>query len=630
MTSRTRSNTVRARSAIESAVNPVFEKLESRRLMAAFTVVNTLDAGPGSLRESINLSNATPGFDTIDFAIPGAAPHTIQPLTPLPVVTDPVRIDATTQPGYAGAPVVELNGAVAGGNGLHVAAGASHVRGLCVNDFGIGVLLERHGNNVVQRNYIGTDISGTAARGNRVGVLVLDCGQNLVGGSLQGEFNVISGNSEGVQIAGTFALANRVLGNFIGTDVGGRKPLGNIVGVRIFRAAAGNQVGAPFRGQGNIISANRTGVLISATRNMVQANFIGTDVTGRQAMGNSVGVLVDGNTTTGVTANLIGGATRGAGNVISANGAGVTITGRFAQRNFVHGNLVGTDVTGTLPLGNSIHGVAVTSLASSNVVGGALAGQRNVISANREIGVDLTRNAFRNQVLGNFIGTDVAGKPLGNGNVGVRVIAAQRNAIGGLGAGMGNHVAYNGAEGVAVYSGVSNSILSNSIHDNGKLGIDLNVDGPSPNDFLDVDAGGNNTQNFPELGSALTIGLSTTISGKLHSTPGREFLIQVFSNTAADPSGFGEGETLLGTVSAITNAAGDAVFSLTVAALPAGTIISSTATDRLTMDTSEFSKVIGVRRLPIFPLPVDPLPLPIDPIVVRPLVAKEMEMEVLA
>jgi titin len=752
-----------SQTSIQSAVHSVLERLEERQLMAAFTVTNTADAGPGSLRDAMTQANLNPGADAVLFAIPGAAPHTIQPLSPLPDVTDPVFINGASQPGYSGSPLVELNGALAGAgaSGLHVMAGGSNVRGLAINQFSNGIFLDRAGKNVIQRNYVGTDVTGTAPKGNRVGILVVHSPDNLIGGSLKGEFNVISGNADGVQITGSQSVVNRVQGNYIGTDVTGTAALGNsLVGVRVLRNANNNLVGGASGDWRNIISANLTGVAVAVARTMVQGNFIGTDVTGRRPLGNSTGVFIDGTATTGVAGNVVGGGGRGAGNVISANGRGVTITGRYAQKNLVQGNRIGTDVTGTAPLGNATYGVAVTAMANGNLVGGTSSAVRNVISGNREDGVDLTNAATRNQVLGNFIGTDVTGlKPLGNGSCGVRILFANFNRVGsaaagagnvisanvtgiamaaastvvegnfigtdapglapmgnntgvfidgnatsgvvdnhiggaapgagnlisanayglsiygqyaqknfvqgnsigvsaggaalgnavfgvqiaekasdnwvgGLAAGEGNHVAYNGAEGVVVVSGSRNPILSNSIHDNAKLGIDLNADGVSANDFLDSDGGANETQNYPELASAVTVGGSTTINGTLHSTPGRDFIVQLFSNVAPDPSGFGEGQALVWTGTVTTNAAGDASFSAVVApGLPGGTFVSSTATDRATLDTSEFSKVVGVRERPVIgPLPVPlpipiPFPLPINPIdpifSVRPIVATD-------
>ena len=77
----------------------------------SFVVINTNDSGAGSLRQAIIDSNATPGVtDTISFNIPGGGVHTITPTIALPAILSPAIIDATTQPGYSGAPLIELNG----------------------------------------------------------------------------------------------------------------------------------------------------------------------------------------------------------------------------------------------------------------------------------------------------------------------------------------------------------------------------------------------------------------------------------------------------------------------------------------------------------------------------------------
>ena len=76
-----------------------------------FEVTTTADGGPGSLRQAILDSNlATGGTNTINFAIPGTGVQTIAPASPLPVITNPVVIDGTTQPGYAGAPLIAIVG----------------------------------------------------------------------------------------------------------------------------------------------------------------------------------------------------------------------------------------------------------------------------------------------------------------------------------------------------------------------------------------------------------------------------------------------------------------------------------------------------------------------------------------
>src|SRR4051812_8541632 len=88
--------------AARPGFRPRLEALEGRLAPAVFTVTNVNDSGAGSLRQAILSSNATPGLDTINFNVPGAGAHTIAPATPLPFLTDPAILDATTQPGYAG------------------------------------------------------------------------------------------------------------------------------------------------------------------------------------------------------------------------------------------------------------------------------------------------------------------------------------------------------------------------------------------------------------------------------------------------------------------------------------------------------------------------------------------------
>ena len=116
-------------------------------------VTNTNDQGSGSLRDAIANANATLDPDTIVFDIPGAGVKTINLLSSLPDITDPIVIDATTQPGYAGAPLVELDGLAAGanGNGLVIKA-VSTVRGLAIVNFtNNGIWLNACNNNTIKR-----------------------------------------------------------------------------------------------------------------------------------------------------------------------------------------------------------------------------------------------------------------------------------------------------------------------------------------------------------------------------------------------------------------------------------------------------------------------------------------------
>ncbi|HYP20757.1 MAG TPA: hypothetical protein VEY08_11840, partial [Chloroflexia bacterium] len=135
-------------------------KTPSQPEAVQYVVNNTNDSGAGSLREAINMANAGPGKDSIIFNIPGSGVRTISPSSGLPAITDPVEIDGTTQPGYTGTPVIELNGSSAGWPqaGLVVSAGNSTIKGLVINRFNApNIKLTTNGGNTLECNFIGTN-----------------------------------------------------------------------------------------------------------------------------------------------------------------------------------------------------------------------------------------------------------------------------------------------------------------------------------------------------------------------------------------------------------------------------------------------------------------------------------------
>lgn len=140
-----------------------------------------------------------------------------------------VIIDGTTQPGFSGTPIIELNGASAGGVGLYIVGGDSRVQGLVINRFDNGIVLEMNGSNVIQGNYIGTDVTGTIDLGNiYAGAVIFDTPYNRIGGTAFGTINVISGNNQyGIVITGSNGTGNQIVGNYIGTQADGTSPLGN-------------------------------------------------------------------------------------------------------------------------------------------------------------------------------------------------------------------------------------------------------------------------------------------------------------------------------------------------------------------------------------------------------------------
>jgi len=238
-------------------------------------------------------------------------------------------------------------------------------------------------------------------------------------------------------------------------------------------------------------------------------------------------------------------------------------------------------------------GVLIFGGAQLNTVGGTGMGARNVISGNGESGVEIRDFSTGNVVSGNYIGTDVTGTVgLGNSSAGVYIWESSDNTVGGSTPGERNIISCNHQDGVAIKpmspTVVRNKIRLNSIHSNGGLGIDLSPVGVTLNDVGDSDTGANNLQNFPVITTVSFDGTDTTIGGTINSAAGTTFTIDLYSNSAGDPSGYGEGETYLGTTNCTTNGAGNGTWTLTVSGDVTGLALASTATDP-SGNTSEFS-----------------------------------------
>ncbi len=430
----------------------------------AFEVSNTADSGFGSLRQVLTNANNHAGTDTVTFNIAGSGVQTITPGSALPTITEAAIIDGTTEPGFVSAPVIEIRGdsAGAGASGLTITSSGSTVRGLVINRFdGNGIFIDGSGvtGNTIEGNYIGTDSTGTAALGNQSSGVTVTGNSNLIGGNQR---NVISGNvGQGIYVTGS---NNQVFGNFIGTTADGLGALGNTFeGVKIH--GAGNVIGGTTASARNIISGNGiVGVQIedvgfpgSGQNNVVQGNYIGTDVNGTTALGLQVGIAI------GAANNTIGGSLSGSGNLVSGNaGYGIAISGTASFGNRVQGNYIGTDSNGSAALGNAGDGVLVFSGAHANYIGTDGDGtgdalEVNVISANN-IGIELYGSGTDgNVVAGNLIGTNAAGTgDLGNTLDGVKIDhAAGSSRIGTDGDGVSdaeerNVISGNNGEGVDV------------------------------------------------------------------------------------------------------------------------------------------------------------------------------------
>jgi parallel beta-helix repeat protein len=416
---------------------------------ATYTVTTTADNGNGSFRQAILNANANSGTNSIIFQISGTPPFTIMLASVLPSITAPVVIDATTQLGFAGKPVIGLNGASTGANaGLRFVAGSSTLRGMAMNHFPAQNIELDSASNSIQGNFIGTDVTGTLALGSGSlsdGIDVKSSG-NLIGGTNSGDGNVISGgNNSGIYIAN--ANDNTVQGNLIGVAASGTTSLGNLNnGIVIYGSSSGNVIGGPTAAARNIISGNgASGIFLNsstAAGNLIQGNFIGTDISGSNALANVAG---DGVTLNGAAGNTV------SSNLISGNGlAGVSIGGAGATGNVVNGNFIGTDVNGKTSLGNHYQGVNIFG-TSGNQIGGTNAGAGNVISGNVQDGILLTESATGNLIQGNLIGLSASGtNALHNGDNGITFSNASSNLVGGTVIGAQNVISGNFYNGIAI------------------------------------------------------------------------------------------------------------------------------------------------------------------------------------
>lgn len=567
------------------------------------------------------------------------------------------------------APVPNETGVVIGHGGATIGGTSPAARNLISGNRGNGIEVSGAAVSIVG-NYIGTDEAGAVALPNGTrggnGITVFGFGAAAtvtVGGTAAGAGNLISGNAaDGVLVQGgspsTFPAHAVVDGNLIGTDAAGIAAVPNrFSGVELSGPATQAVVGGTAVGARNVISGNRNGVSIDngASNQLVEGNYIGTDITGTAPVPNNWGVSVQSSGSTASNNAIVG-------NLLSGNDGFGVFVGQGAAGTSVRGNLIGTDASGTTAVGNGFTtsdccggGVRVNDGGADVTIGGASSADRNVISGNK-IGVGVI-GATRVAIEGNYIGTDVSGTQAvgnarneeagvrffsqvtnstilgnviaGNGSAGIGVTSDPDHsttgntitgnwigtAVGGstalpnLGPGIligdrvsqnlfgSNVIAFNAGSGIVALGGTSNTISQNSIFLNDGLGIDLGGDGVTPNDPGDVDIGPNNFQNFPVLNSALVSSGHLAVKGTIDTPSPQTAVLEFFGNSvpvpSGDPSGYGEGATFLGTATP----APDGTFTAVLPSVAPGTLISATATDAAG-NTSEFAQDVTAVTLP--------------------------------
>ena len=296
-----------------------------------------------TLRAAIQAANAYGDSAAIHFAIPTPSP-TIQPTTPLPAVTNAVTIDATTELGALGPPIV-LDGSLTEGDGLVITADNATVRGFVIEHFGgIGIHVLGGTGDTITGNFVGLGPSGLTAAGNGGdGIRIENGAQADVHG------NAVGGNGgHGIFLLGT--TGSTVQANSSGTDAAGTHAIGNAIDGIAVDGGSGNRI------VGNTASGNHNqgislfGVATPLTHdNVVQGNRVG--------LGSKLPTPVpnggDGIRMFNGADNTIGGIGEGEPNTIAGNGgAGVAVltgssTGNSVRGNTIYGNgRLGIDLGG--------------------------------------------------------------------------------------------------------------------------------------------------------------------------------------------------------------------------------------------------------------------------------------------
>jgi hypothetical protein len=282
--------------------------------------------------------------------------------------------------------------------------------------------------------------------------------------------NLVSGNGQDGILIDAGSQTNTLNGNFVGTTANGDGALGNLAdGVQINGASGNALVGCQFVNNPfvyyNVVDGNgANGLHVTNASNItVQGNFFGISANNSTAVRNvGDGILVDG-----ASSNTVVGGVIPLGNVSAGNGLnGIEVAGTssgfisfntFAglaafgaavpngndgilvsatggdqtlQTNVVSGNanngielagnassvtiepdIIGANTGGQTAVPNGNDGILIGGTAHANVIGGYTVSviPQNTISGNGGYGIAITGQAYGNQIIDSFIGTNVLG-----------------------------------------------------------------------------------------------------------------------------------------------------------------------------------------------------------------------------
>jgi large repetitive protein len=526
-----------------------------------FTVNSALDgadanAGDGicststgscTLRAAMGEANALAGADTIQFGIPSAPPHTITVGSSLPAITEALAISGPALSGDAANLVIDGVNA-AGGTGFQVTVGTStgcSISGIGIKRFSTGIAISS-GNCAIRKNVVSQNAFGIVVSSSAAGI--------VIGGTQSTDANIIVTNQVGVLVSDA-ASGVTIRRNVIGVGTSGTTAQANVIGVQV-NAGTGHVINE------NTISRNTTdGILVNGASAQISDNKIGTDAFGIDPAGNVIGIHL-----------MASGATTVSGNTISANTAAVIVESNSDGAS-ITSNLIGMTSNGTgvglASLGNQ-YGIIVQGGASNTNIGG------NTITNSTIAAIDIGGSAGTSTtIVSNTIGRDTGFQPAGNA-IGIRILSSNAVTVGGTG--LGNVILNNTDVGIISQQG-AHKLRRNSIFDNGGIGIDVGNAGVSPN--------GSTTQDFPVLSTGSNYNGSLHVRGSVQGPASSTVDVELFWNVSCDASGYGEGETLIGSATVSTDATGLGSFLIsTSTTYPLGTPITATATSTMTSELS--------------------------------------------
>jgi uncharacterized repeat protein (TIGR01451 family) len=424
--------------------------------------------GNCTFRAALQQANKASDADVIGFDIGGGGLQTLSPATAYPTISHPLTIDGTTQPGFSGTPLIELNGSgtPGGSSGIYTIANNTIIRGLVINRFPLHGIRLDSSNNTIDTNYIGTTNTGLAMSANTGNSIFIPSPRsgNVIGSTNSAQRNVIGAHASnpGIYIpAGT--SSNFVYGNYIGIKADGSGALGSNMAHGIYVSGTNNIIGGNGSQYRNVIATGSSSIpitIVSATGTIVQGNYVSITPNGNTLLDTNMSIDVS------ATSNsiAIGGAEEGQRNVIGLR------TYLAGQNISVKGNYMGIKASGNESLNAKYHVGIFANSVTNLTIGGPNPGEGNVISGFGDQGISLNASSGRGPAIiqGNIIGLTADGTgALGNGwnaeeddegypiseyQSGIEVNSQSPVTIGGSGPGEGNVISSSGFHGIHIRS----------------------------------------------------------------------------------------------------------------------------------------------------------------------------------